>query len=115
MDQKNNENSNEEFNSSLNNLDTVTNNNRYPNIPPFNNSNFVEINRHQDTLYYLRQIEDNTREIRRAEGDNSFVNFSVIFLVFIFFIYMFIQYYAQGGLDYPIYNSLLVMILALEI
>ena len=114
MNEKNN--NNEDLNSSFNLNTTNTNtNNRYPSLPPFNNSNVVEINRHQDMLYYLRQIADNTREIRRAEGDNSIVNFSIIFLVFLFFIYMLIQYYTLNGFSYPVANKLLGMLLALFI
>ena len=117
-----NNNNNEELNSSFKGMSTnnnsITNNNniensRYPKIPNFNNAHVVEMNRHQDMCYYLRQIAENTRPNRRNAEDHGFMNFAVILVVVFAIAFMVLRYGQEDGFSYPVCNKLLAMILIL--
>ena len=65
----------DERNNSIDNLNNTTKNNQqiYPSLTSMN-SQVIEINRHQDILYYLRQIADNTNNRRRKKEDCDVVS-----------------------------------------
>ena len=97
-------------------------NNRSPNYPSLdniqevqNNPQVIEINRHNDIKYYLRQIADNTSEQRRRNQDSDMVNCVIMFFVFLFFIYMGIHLYRATGFDtitgIPFYCMILALFL----
>ena len=86
--------------------------NPYP-LLPNTNSQVVEINRHQDIIYLLRQIADNTAGRRRRNEDNDMVSFCIIFLVSLFMIYMGVSFYNAGGFNTTVGPKLFFMIIAI--
>ena len=58
-----------------NSIDNLNNNQQeiYPSLVSVN-THVIEINRHQDILYYLRQIVDNTNNRRRKKEDCDVVS-----------------------------------------
>ena len=54
---------------SNNNISNTYQSNLYPSLPNMN-SQVIEINRHQDIVYLLRQIADNTAGQRRRNDHN---------------------------------------------
>ena len=64
-----------------------------------NNPQVIEMNRHEDIMYYLRRICDNTSEQRRRNQDSDMVNCVIMFFVLLFFIYMGIHLYRATGFD----------------
>ncbi len=109
----------EDNNLNLNNLNSNSFLNQPPNQPPNqhrypsfsdtnNNREYVEINRHQDIIYYLRDISEN---IRNNNGDNVFTNFSIVFLISLFFIYLIFRFYRIGGFDFERVRALFGMII----
>ena len=95
-----------------NSISNTYQSNPYPSLPNMN-SQVVEINRHQDIVYLLRQIADNTAGRRRRNEDDDIVSFSTIFLVSLFLIYMGISFYNAGGFDTTVGPKLFFMILAI--
>ena len=69
---------------------------------------FTEINGQQDMIYYLREI---SRNVRRNNEDGVFTNFSIIFLISLFFSYLMIRFYRSGGFEYERLRILLGMII----
>ena len=106
----------DERNNSIDNLNNTTQNNQqiYPSLTSMN-SQVIEINRHQDILYYLRQIADNTNNRRRREEDCDVVSTIVIFLVALFLIFMTINFYRHEGFETNVGPSLLYMIIGVFI
>ena len=86
----------------------------YPSLHNMN-SQIVEINRHQDLMFYLRQIADNTAVRRRREEDCDAVSTIVIFLVTLFLIFMGINFYRLGGFETTAGPSLFYMIIGIFI
>ena len=80
-----------------NNISNTYQSNLYPSLPNMN-SQVIEINRHQDIIYLLRQIADNTAGRRRRNEDNDMVSFCIIFLVSLFMICMGVRFYNAGDL-----------------
>ena len=95
-----------------NSISNTYQSNLYPSLPNMN-SQVVEINRHQDIVYLLRQIADNTAGRRRRNEDNDNIAFCIIFLVSLFLIYMGISFYNAGGFDTTVGPKLFFMILAI--
>ena len=63
----------DERNNNIDSLNTSQNNQQiYPSLASMN-SQVIEINRHQDILYYLQQIADNTNDRRGREEDSDVV------------------------------------------
>ena len=88
----NNDSQNEPLNNSQNNL--------YPSMSrPMDNTQVIEVNRHQDLIYYLRQIANNTSEYRIRQQNGDSVSFVVLFFVFLFLVYMGISFYRAGGFE----------------
>lgn len=111
MDETNN--TNESL--SRNNNNYLSNNQGgYPSLNNLN-SQIVEINRHQDLMFYLRQIADNTAVRRRREEDCDAVSTIVIFLVTLFLIFMGINFYRHGGFETTSGPSLFYMIIGIFI
>ena len=54
-----------------NNINNTYQSNLYPFLPNMNNQ-VVEINRHQDIVYLLRQIADNTAGRRRRRNEDNY-------------------------------------------
>ena len=97
-------------------------NNRSPNYPSLqnieevqNDPQVIQINRHNDIMFYLRQIADNTSEQRRRNQDSDMVNCIIIFFVLLFFIYMGIHLYRATGFctitGIPFYCMILTLFL----
>ena len=87
--------------------------NLYPSMNyPLQNSNIIQINRHQDLIFYLRQIADNTAENRRSE-ENDTVSLIATFLIGLFLIYMGISFYRAGGFDTLVGPKLFFMIIGI--
>lgn len=86
----------------------TTNNTSSDNNLP--NPQIIEINRHQDLMAVLRQIAENTRRNGRA-GDS--VGLYTVFLVGLFFIYMGICLYRDGGFNTIVGPKLFFMIITL--
>ena len=90
---------------------------------PQNNQNFsfptnqevIELSRHQEMCNLLRDIRDNGANQMRNQRENIYTNFSVVFLTIAFIIYMLVQFYQNGGFDYPITCKLLAMIISILI
>lgn len=107
---------------SFNNPNNLNNpqNNQYN---PQNNQNFgfptnqevIELSRHQEMCNLLRDIRDNGANQMRMQRENVYTNFSVVFLTIAFIIYMLVQFYQNGGFDYPIPCKLLAMIISILI
>ena len=95
-----------------NNISNTYQSNLYPSLPNMN-SQVLEINRHQDIIYLLRQIADNTAGRRRRNEDNDVVAFCIIFLVSLFLIYMGISFYNAGGFDTTVGPKLFFMIFSI--
>ena len=96
---------------SNNNISNTYQSNLYPSLPNMN-SQVIEINRHQDIVYLLRQIADNTAGRRRNE-DNDIVAFCIIFLVSLFLIYMGISFYIEESFNTTVGPKLFFMIIAI--
>ena len=79
--------------------------------PPF--SDTFEINWNTEIANILRDIRSNTERQIRINRDGTYTNFSIVFLVLIFIVYMFIGFYQNNGFNYPILCKLLAMILAI--
>jgi YbbR domain-containing protein len=75
------------------------------------NPQIVEVNRHQDLMEVLRRIERNTSGRRNGDGDS--VSLCVVFLIGLFFIYMGICFYRDGGFNTIVGPKLFFMIIAL--
>ena len=96
-------------NSAFNNTSTF---NPYTNpYPPF--SDTFEINWNTEIANILRDIRSNTERQVRINRDGNYTNFSIVFLVLIFIVYMLIGFYQNNGFNYPILCKLLAMILAI--
>ena len=100
-------NNNESF---INNQSTS---NLYPSFQNIDNPQIIQINRHQDIMYYLRQIADNTANQRRRNQDGDMLNIIMIFLVLIFFIYMGFVINGREGFDTKTGKPLFCMIVGL--
>ena len=95
-------------------LNSSNESNLYPNFNSnLHNSQIIEINRHQDLMMMLRQIADNTANLRRRNEDGDSVSFCVLFLVGLFFIYMGIGFYRAGGFETTVGPKLFLMIIVL--
>ncbi len=110
------ENKNSEQNQSQNNINDPTHNtsafNPYTNnYPPYNDT--FEITWNTEIANILRDIRRNTENQIRLNRDGTYTNFSIVFLVIMFIVYMLIGFYQNNGFDYPIPCKLLGMILAL--
>ena len=97
---------------SNNNISNTYQSNLYPSLPNMN-SQVIEINRHQDIVYLLRQIADNTAGRRRRNEDNDMVSFCIIFLVSLFMIYMGVSFYNAGGFNTTVGPKLFFMIIVI--
>ena len=75
----------------------------------------IELSRHQEMCNLLRDIRDNGANQMRNQRENIYTNFSVVFLTIAFIIYMIVQFYQNGGFEYPIPCILLTMIISILI
>ena len=88
----------------------------YPQIQtPTQSQVLMEINRHQDVMFYLRQISENTANRRRHDENHDAANTIVLFLVTLFLIYMGIGFYRAGGFETLVGPKLFFMIIAIFI
>ena len=111
------ENKNNNQGSSQNNLE----NNPYQNpstFNPYTNSypqfpDSFEVTWNTEIANILRDIRSNTESQVRINRDGAYTNFSIVFLVLIFIVYMLIGFYQNNGFSYPIPCKILGMVLAL--
>ena len=67
--------------------------------PPF--SDTFEINWNTEIANILRDIRRNTESQVRINRDGTYTNFSIVFLVLIFLVYMLIGFHQNNGFSYP--------------
>jgi hypothetical protein len=118
MSDKSNNNKNESNDNELKYLEFSTDslhnnyiNNPYNNAP--NQNDFMELSRHREICNLLENIRDNTITQINQNRDGIFTNFSAVFLVGLFILYMIFGFYQGDGFSYPLLCKLFGMIISL--
>ncbi len=86
------------------------NNQNYP-----NSNEIMEFTRHLQIVNLLESIRNNGERQARDQRDGVYTNFTIVFLILVFFIYMIVGFYQAGGFDSDCICKLLVLIIVVFI